>query len=54
LKQLLIYLRKNTGLLVEINKITKKLGSNYTKLSNDLKELKKRLSQVLKENNNQW
>ncbi|CAJ0873584.1 5299_t:CDS:2 [Entrophospora sp. SA101] len=38
LKQILIYLRKNTELLVETNKIVKKLDSNYTKLSNELKE----------------
>ncbi|CAJ0754442.1 9091_t:CDS:2, partial [Entrophospora sp. SA101] len=44
LKQILIYLRKNTELLVETNKIVKKLDSNYTKLSNELEELKKRLT----------
>lgn len=53
-KQILNYLRKNTELLTETNKTVKKLDSNYTKLSNDLKELKKKLSQVLKENDNQW
>ena len=50
----MILLRKNTELQLKTNITVKKLDKKFNKISDELKDLNKKLSQVIKEKDEAW